>query len=158
MPEKKKQDWTQFRLKIEIAAKPEKVFRAWTDDRIVPRWFCVKAEIEPKKKGRLYFEWLGGDKLETRIIDIKKNRLFLFPFGPKGEKVKLTIIPLKKGSGLELHQYDMKTTPKDRWAMHKGCETGWTFFLANLKAYLEHGIDLRSHDPKKSYRQGYINS
>lgn len=56
MPEKKKQDWTQFGLKIELAAKPEKVFRAWTDDRIVLRWFCVKAEIEPKKDGCLYFE------------------------------------------------------------------------------------------------------
>lgn len=156
MPEKKKRDWRQFRLKIEIAAKPEKVFRAWTDDRIVPRWFCVKAEIKPKKKGRLYFEWLGGDKLETRVIDIKKNRLFFFPFGPKGEKVKLTIKPLKKCSGLELYQYD--TTPEDGLAVHNGCETGWTFFLANLKAYLEQGIDLRSHDPKKSYLQGYINS
>ena len=30
--------------------------------------------------------------------------------------------------------------------------------MANLKAYLEHGIDLRGHDSKKSYRQDYINS
>jgi len=158
MPQKKKHDWTQFRLKIELAVKPEKAFRAWTDDKLVPKWFCIKSIIEPKRNGRLYFEWLGGDKLETKIIDIRENRLFVFPFGPKGEKVKVSIKPTKKGCDLEIHQYDMKTSAQDKWAMHKGCETGWTFFLANLKAYLEHGIDLRSHNRKKSYKQHYINS
>jgi hypothetical protein len=39
-----------------------------------------------------------------------------------------------------------------------GCAMGWTFFLANLKAYLENGIDLRGHDPKRCYKQNFINS
>ena len=52
----------------------------------------------------------------------------------------------------------MGVSPKDKWDMHKGCETGWTFFLTNLKSYLEHGIDLRSHDRRKSYKKNYVNS
>ncbi len=29
------------------------------------------------------------------------------------------------------------------------CQTCWTYFLTNLKAYLEHGIDLREKDPQR---------
>jgi uncharacterized protein YndB with AHSA1/START domain len=158
MPEKKKYDWTQFKLRIEIKASPSRVFKAWTDDKLVSMWFTTKTIIEPKKNGRVYYEWLGGDKFDTRIIDIKKDRLFLIPFGGKGEKIKVTMAKTKSGTVCEIHQFDMKTSPKDKWAMHKGCETGWTFFLTNLKSYLEHGIDLRSHDREKSYKQNYVNS
>ena len=42
--------------------------------------------------------------------------------------------------------------------MHMGCRAGWVFFLTNLKAYLEHGIDLRTTDPKMTYREGFVNS
>jgi len=40
--------------------------------------------------------------------------------------------------------------------MHKGCAEGCTFFLANLKSYLENGIELRSHEKERSYRAGFI--
>ena len=32
-----------------------------------------------------------------------------------------------------------------------GCNLGWSFFITNLKALLEHGIDLRETDPDKAY-------
>ncbi|HWR82653.1 MAG TPA: SRPBCC domain-containing protein [Candidatus Deferrimicrobium sp.] len=154
----KKYDWTQFTLKIEIGATPAQVFRAWTDDKVVPKWFTVKAKIEPRKNGRIHFEWLGGDVLDGRVIAITKNRRFVFPFGKGNEQVEVAITKSGRGSICRLHQYGMKTTPKARWEMFVGCKEGWTFFLTNLKCYLEHGIDLRSHDPQKCYRQGFVNS
>ena len=158
MPQAKKFDWSRFLLKIAIKASPEKVFKAWTDGKIVSRWFSVKAEIEPKKNGRIYYEWLAGDKLEARIIEIVKNRKFVIPFGSKGERLEVKIKKHGSGSICELRQYNMKTGPKDRVNMHMGCKTGWVFFLTNLKSYLEHGIDLRSHDKKRSYNQNFVNS
>jgi uncharacterized protein YndB with AHSA1/START domain len=95
MPAKKKHDWSQVTLKIEIKASPDKVYQAWTDARLITRWFCVKAACDPRKNSR--------------------------------------------------------------WSMHKGCETGWAFFLTNLKAYPERGIDLRARDPKESYARGSVN-
>ncbi len=157
-PKKKPFDWTQFFLRIAIDASPKKVFQAWTDDNIVPRWFTVKAEMEPKKKGGIYWEWLGGDKLETKTIDYVRNKKFVFPFGSKGEQVAITIVPDGNGSICELRQTKMKTDPKSRINMHMGCKQGWTFFLTNLKSYLEHGVDLRSHDPNRCYKRNYINS
>jgi len=154
----KKYDWTQFKKRIEIKASPEKVFRAWTDDKIITRWFPIRAVIEPRKNGRLYFEWMTGDKLETKVVAVRRPNRLVFPFGSNNEEVAVTIRKVPGGSLCELHQYGMKTDPGSRVTMHLGCQVGWTFFLANLKAYLEHGIDLRGHDPRRSYRQGYINS
>jgi uncharacterized protein YndB with AHSA1/START domain len=158
MATKKKNDWTQFKLKIEIKASPAKVFKAWTHAATISKWFTVYTEFEPRKNGRIYFEWLGDDKFESKVLAIKKNEYVTFTFGNKGEKVRVTLKKVKGGTLLTLHQYDMLTTPQMKWAMHKGCEVGWAFFLTNLKSFLENGIDLRSHDPKKSYKQGYLNS
>ncbi len=151
-------DWSRFVERIYINASPERVFNAWTQGRELMRWFPIKAESEAKTGGRLYYAWLGDDKLETTYIKVVRNRSIEFPFGSHGEKVRVKF--RKKGSGCicELEQFDMKTDPKTKASTHLGCATGWAFFLANLKAYLEHGIDLRSHDPKMSYRQGFVNS
>ena len=151
-------DWTQFKQRIFVKADKERVFRAWTDDRIVSRWFTVKTMIEPRNNGRLYFEWLAGDKFEARIVSIRKPTRFVFPFGSRGEEVAVGIRKVRGGSVVELHQYNMKTSPRSKVEMHMNCKTGWAFFLTNLKAYLEHGIDLRGHNPRRSHRQGYINS
>lgn len=52
----------------------------------------------------------------------------------------------------------MKTTPGAKWGMHTDREVGWTVLPTNLQASPEHGIDLRSHDPERSYNQSYVNS
>ena len=158
MPKAKSFDWSQFTVKIEIKAAPSRVFKAWTDEKIITKWFVEEAVIEPKKHGRLYLKWLTGDKSDDEIIAIRKNSLFHFPFGPKGEEVKVKIRKITGGSVCELHQFNMKTGPKDKIYWHMGCRAGWTFFLTNLKAYLENGIDLRSHNPRRSYKQGFVNS
>ena len=154
----KKRDWSVFTLRIVIKKSPARVFKAWTDGKELSKWFTVKSEIEPKKNGRLYFEWLAGEKMDAWVISIVKNKSFVFPFGPKGEAVRVNFKNLGSYCICELIQYNMKTDPISKWNMHRGCIQGWTFFLTNLKSYLEHGIDLRSHDPKRSYKQDFINS
>lgn len=158
MSESKVFDWTRFSLKIEIAAAPQRVFRAWTDSAELCAWFAVRNEIEPHVGGRLFFEWLGGDRLETKLLAVKKNREVRFPFGSKGEEVRVLFKKVKGGTLCTLEQTGMRTSPKQKIEMHMGCKTGWVFFLTNLKAYLEHGVDLRSTNRRKSYRTGYLNS
>ena len=158
MSSSKSYDWTQFKQRILVKVEREQVFRAWTDETEIVKWFPEKAVIEPRKGGRLYFEWVGGDKLETTILEVRKPSRVVFPFGGKTVEVAINLSKVKAGTVVELHQYHMKTDPKTRVNMHMGCKEGWAFFLANLKSYLEHGIDLRGHDPKRCYVQGYVNS
>ena len=158
MPNPPKHDWSQFKLQILINKPVSKVFEAWTNDKLVSKWFTEKTVIEPRKNGRLYFEWVAGDKMEAKVISISKNRSFTFPFGNKGERVTVRFKKAGRGCVCEVHQYNMKTGSDSKWYMHKGCAQGWTFFMTNLKVYLEKGIDLRGHDRRRSYRQDYINS
>ena len=158
MAEKKKAfDWTKFTLRVLIAAPREKVWEAWTSG--LARWFPVAGEIEPRKGGKVVLQFLfPEDKLEDEVISATKGQRIVFPFGSHGEQVEVRLRKQGGGTLCELTQSDMRTTAQDKVQMHMGCRQGWTFFLANLKAWLEHGVDLRSHDPKRSYRQGYINS
>jgi uncharacterized protein YndB with AHSA1/START domain len=90
-------DWTQFTQRIVIKAPPAKVFKAWTDPSELIRWFPVKAELEPKKGGRLYLEWLAGDKFEGKIIRVRKPSLLVFPFGNGNEEVEVKISKVRGG-------------------------------------------------------------
>lgn len=157
MGAKKPYDWTKFSQHVFIKKPVARVFAAWTDDRQIVRWFPEKAEIEPRKGGIVRWEWLAGDKLDKQILVCQRNRQFDFPFGDKGEMVSVRFRAVKGGTICSLTQSGMKNTPQGR-VMYTGCMQGWTFFLTNLKSWLEHGIDLRSHDPKRSYRQNYVNS
>ncbi len=157
MPTKAKHDWTQFLLKVNINAVPSRVFRAWTVSKELNKWFTCGGSIEPRKGGTFRQIFLDGTTYDSQVLAVRKGTLLRFSFG-KDEKVEVKIKKAGKGAECWLKQYDMKTGPNDKWNMHMGCRIGWTFFLANLKAYLEHGIDLRSQDPKKTWKEHYINS
>jgi hypothetical protein len=45
-----------------------------------------------------------------------------------------------------LRQYDIPTGDEEKVNIHLNCSCGWTFYLTNLKTYLEFGIDLRENE------------
>ncbi len=145
-------------MKVEIRRPVSAVFKAWTDEREIVKWYVEKAIIEPRRNGRIYLELLTGANSDDKIISIARNRHLTIPYGTKGERLTVRFKKDGRGCICELHQFNMGTLPKDRWEMRRGCAQGWVFFLANLKSYLEHGIDLRSHGPKRSYLKGFVTS
>ena len=52
---------------------------------------------------------------------------------------------------LRLVQENIPNTPKTNVSLHMGCNMGWSFFMTNLKALLEYGVDLREKDPDRAY-------
>lgn len=157
MTNSKAYDWTRFTLKIFVGASQSKVFNAWLDDRQITKWFPSKARHDPRKGGAFHWEWPVGASYEGEFLSIKKNQSIKFTFGNKGEEVEVKFHRYGSGTVCEIRQYNMKTGPKDRWEMHRGCLQGWTFFLANLKSFLENKKDLRSKDKKQNYKKDFIN-
>ncbi|MDZ4722729.1 MAG: SRPBCC domain-containing protein [candidate division Zixibacteria bacterium] len=149
-------DWTQFSLKIEITVPTDKAFAAWVDEKVINKWFAYGSTVDPQKGGEYTLVNLDGDKLTTTIREIKKDRVLRIGFINKTE-VEITFTKIKTGTRIELRQTGIKTTPAEIVETHLGCRQGWTFFLTNLKAFLEHKVDLRCHDFLKSYKAGYIN-
>ncbi len=158
MADKPKYDWSQFLVKINIKAAPSKVYKAWTNPKMLNKWFTYDCELSLRKNGIFAMTDIYGNRWEMKVLSFRKDRLFRFTFGNLGEEVEVKLGKKGRTTIVELRQYNMKTTPRFKWDMHMGCRCGWTFFLANLKAFLEHGIDLRSHEREMGYNSHFVNS
>jgi uncharacterized protein YndB with AHSA1/START domain len=154
-----------FTKKIFIHTTPERLYSCWATEKGICEWFLKKAAFstpDGKKRDagqyvepndRYVWEWYNWDGEETgRILETNAPDHLVFSFAgssrvavdleKKGEKVLLT-----------LRQYDIPLDEESKLNIHVGCSNGWTFWLANLKAYLEYGIllheteeDLRSYE------------
>lgn len=163
-------DWTQFKRQVFIAANPQVVFDAWAKPGEIVKWFIAQAEYttpegvlrgadETVQKGDQYF-WRWHQDLEARgeILSVEEFYSLAFTFGekePGSEEKVLVIIRVSKSEQgdtvLELTQENMADTLDAYSNWHMGCNLGWSFFMTNLKAYLEHGVDLRETDPERAY-------
>lgn len=142
----KKYDWSQFTMKAAIKASPEKVFKAWTDEKILCKWFLIKAKMELRRGGNFMWEWFGNVQEKGIILEVKKPNRLSMTFA--GCVLDINIKKDKRGTFMTLHQHHIPLDDKNKAGTHLSCFGGWTFFITNLKSYLENGIDLREKDVK----------
>ena len=138
-------DWSQFTVRVAIAAPAEEVYQMWTVPEKLRKWFLLDGKIEPKKGGNYAWTWTPGLKETGKIIDIKKPAKISFTFADS--VCEVSIKKNKRGSMVILHQHNIPVTEHHKSGVHLNCNSGWTFFLINLKTYMEYGIDLREKDP-----------
>lgn len=151
-------DWTKFTITADFNTDVRNVYKAWTTPAGLESWFLRKADFYTIT-GRLRepgeailkedtYEWLWhgfdddtlqkGEVLEVNEIDFLK---FTFTDGT------IVSVNLRSASGLtilELVQENIKEEPDPSQNLFVQCQTGWTFYLANLKSIIEGGIDLRN--------------
>ena len=142
----KKYNWKEFTLKVAVKASPQKVFKMWSDPKEICKWFLATAEIDLHKGGSYGWTWVAGGREKGKILNVRKPSSLSFTFA--GCKCDIKIKKDKRGALVILRQYGIPTDENNKVWTHMGCSLGWSFYLANLKAYLEHGIDLRERDPK----------
>jgi uncharacterized protein YndB with AHSA1/START domain len=151
-------DWGKFTQKININASVAEVYRAWTSVHHLEQWFLRKATIKDdkgKEKGAQdtlhngdTYEWLWHGHADTVI---EKGKILLangtdklqFSF-TKGAVVTVHIGEMLGESIVMLTQEGIPTDDEGKVKYHIGCIAGWTFYLTNLKSYLEGGKDLRN--------------
>ncbi|GAO42230.1 SRPBCC family protein [Flavihumibacter petaseus] len=157
-----KNDWSVFRVRIDVHAPREAVYAAWTTRTGMESWFlreCIFYDAGGADKeadslatnGETYsFRWFGypDEVVETgTILEANGTDRFGFSFGQAGNCTVL----LETVRDLVLVTLEQTAIPDDdqgRMHWHVGCKTGWTFYLANLKSLLEGGIDLRNRDER----------
>lgn len=143
----KKYNWKEFTLRAAIKASPEKIYKMWTEPKEICKWFLATAKIDLKKGGSYEWSWVAGGLEKGKILTARKPSNFSFTFA--GCKCDVKIKKIKGGSVVILRQYGIPTDEKNKVGTHMNCSLGWSFYLANLKAYLENKIDLRERDPKQ---------
>ncbi len=161
----KKLAWNSFTKKIHIKADIKKLYWSWATEEGICSWFLRNAQYKRNgkniasqefvKAGDTYtWMWHNWDgKEDGNILEVKENEFIKFSFAGTCE-VLVTLEQKDNGVVLlSLAQTKIPEDEKSKLEIFYGCSNGWTFWLANLKAYLEHGIllneteiDLRGFD------------
>jgi uncharacterized protein YndB with AHSA1/START domain len=150
-------DWTGFDVFLHVRAAPEAVLASWRTAAGLESFFVGEARFveasggirpadERTATGDAY-SWRGihGFEMKGKIIEASSERV-AFSFGSR-YAVSVTVAARDDGALLHLHQEGMADEPEDRVAGTLNCRSCWVYFLAALKARLEHGIEIRDLDP-----------
>ncbi len=145
-------------VKTWIKSDVESIKNAWISAEQITKWFLTRAEHfdstgqpvdEAKEGGRYVWTWVEGSQDQAQIIEVSASR-FVFGWFEGNGTVTVTWEPDPAGDVLvKIHQEMHDGTLDERIYAQKECHLGWAFFITNLKAWLEHGIDLRETDPTR---------
>ncbi len=146
-----KLQWSSFTKKIYIHTSTQKLYDLWTTGEGITSWFLKRAEYknqegnarkptEPIQKGDTYtWEWHNWEgKEEGKVLEVNGKDYLEITF----ESSKVSVLLEKKNNVtiVTLTQFDIPEDDESKLRVHFGCSNGWTFWLANLKAFVEHGI------------------
>jgi len=148
-------DWSQFVRKIHINVPIEKVYKCWATKHKLERWFLKKATFRSEngtkraskefiQTGDSYvWKWHNWDgEQKGSIIEANGKDKIVFQFA---DNVVEIVLSRQKGMTLvKLTQSEIKLDEDSKMNNFVGCSNGWTFWLTNLKSYLEYHVLL--HD------------
>lgn len=152
-------NWTTFTRKIIVKAPAEVLYNAWAIPNEIERWFLSKTsyyksdgEIKDKNEAveaddRYEWNWFLYEGTErNEIIEVNGKDYIQFKFA--GECiVEVRIKALDDVNTLvEITQSNIPTDDQSKENIRLGCESGWAFYLVNLKSVYEGGLDLRNKE------------
>lgn len=134
--------------RIHLASSPERVYSAITTDEGRRRFW---AESTTETHNSVRFTFPNGMIWDGEVLAARQSEQFEINYF--GNRVSFTLQDDGKG-GTDLTLEDHGPADSDQ------AETaaGWVSVLLTLKAYLDHGIDLRNHDPDRTWDQGYADN
>lgn len=136
-------------LSTEIDASREAVFRALVEADELVRWFPSRAESDPRPGGSFAYRFDFGDPEKDHVSqgqyrDVVPHERVSYPWkAPQGPTdVEFRVVPADGATRVELTHSGWGDDAE--WAQsQENHRQGWSFFLGNLKAYLEGGDDRR---------------
>ena len=148
-------DWSTFEKRISIDAPITTLFKYWTSQENIEKWFLSQAQFYDKdgderardsqiQKGDTYvWMWHGSDTIEKgEVLNTNSKDYLEFTF--LGCVVSVNILLENEAHVVEIIQKEIPLDEQSKMNLFVGCSRGWTFYAANLKSILEGGIDLRN--------------
>lgn len=153
-------DWTSFTKKIAIQAKHSDLYNAWTVPEKLETWFLSRADYARENLGTLdrkahiaasdtyKWSWFLYDLIEKgSVIEANGNDRIQFTFAGNS-LVEVTLNQVGTNVIVQLVQKNIPIDDASKRGIRLGCDSGWSFFLLNLKSVYEGGLDLRNKNPE----------
>ena len=149
--------WNQFSKRININQSIETIFKSWTSQDQLEKWFLSKAQFFNNEnlikhrtsivssKNTYEWMWHGSDVIAKGEIIESNNKDYL-KFTFYGCHVEIKTYVEHGENMIELTQSNIPLDESSKMDYFVGCSGGWTFYLANLKSVLEGGLDLRNRN------------
>lgn len=163
-------NWDSFTKRIHLQKSMEEVYRAWAVPDLLTQWFLQEAHYTTpedaqrpageliQKGDRHRWKWHNWDvREEGEVLEANGRDRLSFTFGHGGQ-VHLQLRENARGTELELTQNEIPTDEQAKMNYYVGCSTGWTFWLTNLKAWLEYGITLHATGLSPAETPNLVNS
>lgn len=148
--------YRSFAYRIDIGVPVERVWRAFTDSRLLERWAASGATIAPREKGRLHV--IFGDDVELDAhIDVfvtpQRMRLILLPTPgmPTSDAVIVEDFIFERGAATTVVRLLSSGVPSaPSWVTYYLSKRRyWELALTRLKVFLEKGLDQEKPEPSR---------
>jgi uncharacterized protein YndB with AHSA1/START domain len=130
---------------MHLPVSPQRVYDALNSDEGRASFW---AETAIERDGHIEFRFSGGYSCRSPILERVPGRLFAIDY--IGGPVTFELSPDGR-AGTELFLVH-RNIGSDEW---NEVHAGWLNVLFPLKAWLVYGVDLRNHDPSRSWGHGY---
>lgn len=133
--------------RLHLRSSPAAVYDLLATDAGRARFWAEEA-IE--RDGAIDFVFPGGQRWRGAILVAEPARRFSVRY--YGDSITTFTLTDDGDGGAELHITDTGVAPEYRTEVI----AGWVSVLMALKAAADYGVDLRNHDPARSWEQGYV--
>jgi hypothetical protein len=134
-----------IRWKMHFPIEPKKIYQALDSDE---GRACFWAESAIEQDGFIEFNFANGYFHKGKILKRKADKVWSVDYF--GGPVTFELSSDGKG-GTDLLMTHEGVSEGDWYEVH----AGWLNVLFPMKAWLVHGVDLRNHDPSRSWDHGY---
>jgi hypothetical protein len=135
-------DW-----RIHFRSSPETVWNAWTTDTGREKFWAEKSQA---MENGFRLQFINGETLSVAVLEAIKPACFVFTyFGASRVTVELR---LATDGGCDLRLTEEGVPPDE----HLQNYAGWISVLLSCKAAVDFDIDLRSHDPARTWNARFI--
>ena len=145
--------YRSFAHRVDIDAPVERVWRAFTDSRVLVRWMAPEASITPREKGRMRVVFSADVELDAHIdvlVTPQRIRLILLPTPgmPSSDAVIVEDFLFERAKSanakpvtvVRLLSSGVPAAPV--WVTYYlNKRRHWELALARLKVFLEKGLD-----------------
>jgi len=137
------------RWRLRLASPPQRVWEILASEAGRAGFW---AESAAEKDGSIEFVFPNGMRTRSTILEAARPRVFAIEYF--GSPTTFRLAPIEGDAGTDLLLEARDVPERDRLEL----TAGWVSVLMALKAFVDHGVDLRNHDAERTWDQGYADN